>query len=87
MKPRKLKELLVFAIVHKAPELLPDNKKDQLEEALMKLNTDELEILEDFMGGAIDLAKPNTKKRKKDTEDSNSVEEDVDVEDDEEVTA
>lgn len=63
MKPRKLKELLVFAIVHKAPELLPGGKKEQLEDALMKLNTDELEILEEFVGGILEQVKPSRRKK------------------------
>lgn len=63
MKPRKLKELLVFAIVHKAPELLPNGKKEQLEDALMKLNTDELEILEEFVGGILEQSKPSRRKK------------------------
>lgn len=48
MKPKKLKELLVFAIVHKAPELTV-SKMDQLSGGLMKLNTEELEILDDIV--------------------------------------
>ena len=63
MKPRKLKELLVFAIVHKAPELLPGGKKEKLEDALMKLNTDELEILEEFVGGILEQFKPSRRKK------------------------
>lgn len=48
MKPKKLKELLVFAIVHKAPALTV-SKMDQLSGGLMKLNTEELEILDDIV--------------------------------------
>lgn len=64
MKPRKLKELLVFAIVHRAPELLPGGKKEKLEDALMKLNADELEILEEFVGGLLEQAKPPSRRKK-----------------------
>jgi len=64
MKPRKLKELLVFAVVHKAPELLPVGKKEQLEDALMKLNADELEVLEDFISKLVEQSKPVARRRR-----------------------
>jgi hypothetical protein len=66
MKPRKLKELLVFAVVHKAPELLPSGKKEQLEDALMKLNTEELETLEEFIGALVEQTKPASRRKKSD---------------------
>lgn len=66
MKPRKLKELLTFAIVHKAPEQLTLAKRDLLESALMKLNTDELETLEEYMGAICDSAKTTARRRRED---------------------
>ncbi|MCP8973201.1 hypothetical protein NMK43_08845 [Bacillus licheniformis] len=71
MKPKKLKELLTFSIVHRAHNL-SEVKKEQLETGLMKLNTEELEILDDIVTDLTELSKP-TRRRK--TEDS-------DVEDD-----
>lgn len=62
MKPRRLKELLTFAIVHKAPELSA-SKKEQLEVGLMKLNTDELEILDDVISSLNEQNKPSTKRK------------------------
>ena len=78
MKPRKLKELLTFAIVHKAPEHLNAGKKEMLEGALMKLTTDELEVMEDYMGAIVESAKPVNRRTKKDEEEDES---DVKLED------
>ena len=57
MKPRKLKELLVFASVNREPNALPPNKKEILTNALMKLNTDELEVVEEFVTSLIEVGK------------------------------
>lgn len=64
MKPRKLKELLTFAIVHKATEHLTPARKELLEGALMKLNTDELETMEEYIGSICESAKPATRRKK-----------------------
>ncbi|KZR57925.1 hypothetical protein [Pseudobacillus badius] len=64
MKAKKLKELLVFATVHRVPEVLPPAKREVLSGALMKLNTEELEIVEEFVGTLADSLKPTAIKRK-----------------------
>lgn len=63
MKPKKLKELLVFAVTHKEPDLIPNGKHQVLEDALMKLSATELEILEDYMGGLHESTKVVGRKR------------------------
>lgn len=63
MKPKKLKELLVFAVTHKEPDLIPNGKHQVLEDALMKLSATELEILEEYMGGLHESTKITGRKR------------------------
>ncbi|MEC2266524.1 hypothetical protein ACR6EC_12130 [Bacillus subtilis] len=67
MKPKKLKELLVFSIVHRSPELSVA-RKEKLEKGLMKLNTDELEVVEEIVSELTDQNKTSKQKHVEDEE-------------------